>query len=228
MRLALYDWAMRDLALTIGNRNYSSWSMRAWLALEQTGAPYHEEMIWFDEDADRSQRLARSPAGRVPVLRHGRFAIWDSLAIGEYLAELFPEAGLWPSDPRARARARSLCAEMHSGFSKIRAELPMNCRARGAYRDRGPEVGAEIQRMDRIWTDTREEFGAAGPYLFGSRTLADAFFAPVACRFRTYAVPLEGEAATYAEALLDSPEIRTWVESAEAEGHPHAVYDAML
>jgi glutathione S-transferase len=219
---------MSELTLIIGNRNYSSWSMRAWLALEQTGAPFREEMIWFDEDEDRRQRLAHSPTGRVPVLHHGERTIWDSLAIGEYLAEKFPEAGLWPSDPAARARARSLCAEMHSGFFAIRNRLPLNCRARTAPRDRGPEVEAEVSRIAEIWTDTRKEYGAGGSFLFGSRTLADAFFAPVASRFLTYAVTLEREAAAYAEILLAMPPVLDWMEKAEKEGHPDPPYDALL
>jgi glutathione S-transferase len=219
---------MSELTLIIGNRNYSSWSMRAWLALSQTGAPFREEVIWFDEDENRAQRLAWSPAGRVPVLRHGELTIWDSLAIAEYLAELFPEAGLWPADRTARARARSLCAEMHSGFFEIRGRMPMNCRARKEPRDRGPEVTAEIRRVTRIWEQTRREFGAEGSLLFGSWTLADAFFAPVASRFQTYAVALEGEAAAYAESVLSAPAVRDWMGKAEAEQHAHPVYDEAL
>jgi glutathione S-transferase len=164
----------------------------------------------------------------VPILRAGDLTIWDSLAIAEYLAESFTAAGLWPTDPRARARARSLCAEMHSGFFEIRNRLPLNCRARAAPRDRGPEVAGEISRIVRIWTETRRDFGSDGPLLFGSRTLADAFFAPVASRFRTYAVPLEGEAASYAASVLALPAVRQWMERAASEGHPNPVYDAML
>lgn len=219
---------MSDLILVMGNRNYSSWSMRAWLAVEQTGAPFREEMIWFDEDGDRGKRLAWSPAGRVPVLRHGELTVWDSLAIGEYLAELCPEAGLWPHDPAARARARSLCAEMHSGFFAIRNKLPLNCRARAAARDRGSEVGAEVRRVVEIWEGTRREYGSGGEFLFGARSLADAFFAPVASRFQTYAIALDGAAAEYAANLLACPPVRDWLEKAETEGHPDPPYDAML
>jgi glutathione S-transferase len=217
-----------ELTLIMGNRNYSSWSMRAWLALEQTGAPFREQMIWFDEDRDRRKRLALSPAGRVPILRDGDLTIWDSLAIAEYLAESCPEAGLWPSDPRARARARSLCAEMHSGFFEIRRQLPLNCRARAAARDRGAGVDSEVRRVAEIWTETRREFGGGKPLLFGERCLADAFFAPVASRLRTYAISLEGEAAGYARNVLALPAVRNWMERAVTEGHPDPSYDAML
>jgi glutathione S-transferase len=217
---------MDELLLTIGNRNYSSWSMRAWLALEQTGAAFREETIWFDEDADRRQRLERSPTGRVPVLRHGALVIWDSLAIGEYLAETFPGAGLWPAERGARARARSLCAEMHSGFGAIRSRMPLNIRVRRPYRDRGPEVAAEVERVRALWRDTRREFGRGGPYLFGARSLADAFYAPVACRFVSYGVRLDAEAATYAEMLLATPALREWIERAEKEARSDPAYDA--
>ena len=218
---------MGELVLTIGNRNYSSWSMRAWLAVEQTGAEFREDSIWFDEDADRRQRLERSPTGKVPVLRHGDVVVWDSLAIGEYLAETFPEAGLWPEGRAARARARSLCAEMHSGFQAIRSRMPLNIKARKPFRDRGPEVAAEIDRIRAMWTGTRREHGRGGPYLFGTRTLADAFYAPVACRFVSYGVRLDREAGAYAETLLSSPPIRAWIEGAERETRTDPAYDAV-
>lgn len=219
---------MSGLTLILGNRNYSSWSMRAWLAMEQTGAPYREETIWLDQDPDRRQRLERSPAGRVPVLLHGDLAIWDSLAIVEYLAELFPGAGLWPSDSAARARARSLASEMHSGFIAIRENLPLNCRARTGARDRGAEVEAEVRRIAAMWSETRREFGSGGPYLFGRPCAADAFYAPVASRFLTYSIRLEGEAAAYSETLLADPGVVAWMARAGEEEHSNPVYDALL
>lgn len=218
---------MSELTLVIGNKNFSSWSMRAWLALEQTGAPFREEQIWIDEDRDRSERRRYSPTGRVPVLKDGDFAIWDTLAICEYLAERFPEAGLWPSDPRARARARSICAEMHAGFHALRANLPMNTSASKVWRDRGPEVEAEVARIVSMWNDARREFGAGGDFLFGGRTIADAFYAPVASRFRTYSIPLEGAAAAYAESVLALPAVRRWMEAAEDEEHSIPEYASM-
>jgi len=218
---------MSDLTLVIGNRNYSSWSLRAWLAAEQTGAPFATEQVWFDEDRDRRRRLSFGPTGKVPVLIHGTVVVWDSLAIGEYLAECFPEAGLWPHDQVARARARALCAEMHAGFPAIRERLSMNIRASRPHRDRGPEVAAEVERVVAIWTDTRREFGKGGPYLFGTRTLADAFYAPVVTRFRTYNVPLDGAAAAYAAAVVELPAMQDWMSRAASEGHPSAVYDGI-
>jgi glutathione S-transferase len=219
---------MPDLKLVIGNRNYSSWSLRAWLALEQTKLPFHQEIIWFDEDGDRSRRLGFSPTGRVPVLLDGDLAIWDSLAIGEYLAELAPDAGLWPEAPAARARARSLCAEMHSGFAALREGMPMNVRGRATARTPDPAVAKDIDRVTAMWSETRREFGQGGPLLFGARCLADAFYAPVASRFRTYAVPLSGPAAAYTEAVLDLPAMRTWAAEAESEGRSLPGYDALL
>lgn len=219
---------MSELQLVIGNRNYSSWSLRAWLAAEQTGLPLRTEIIWFDEDTDRRRRLAHAPTGRVPVLRHGDVTVWDSLAIGEYLAELAPGAGLWPAAPAARARARSLCAEMHSGFQALREQLPMNIRGRSRGHERTPALGRDIDRITGLWSDTRREFGQAGPFLFGTRTLADAFYAPVACRFRTYGVSLTGAAAAWVATVLDLPAMRSWSADAEAEGHPEPAYDALL
>ena len=220
---------MSELILVIGNSNYSSWSLRAWLAMEQTGLPFREELIWFDEDMDRRQRKGFSPVGRVPVLVHGNTTIWDSLAIGEYLAELAPDAGLWPKDRLARARARSLCAEMHSGFPAVRETLPLNIRRHiGKSREHGTDIDDEVRRLITMWTDTRREFGKGGPFLFGHRSLADSFFAPVASRFRTYGIPLEDEAEMWAGTVLDLPAMRTWTERAKAEGHPNPAYDALL
>jgi len=219
---------MAEMVLYLGNRNYSSWSLRAWLALEQSGLSFREEMIWFDQDADRRQRLGISPAGRVPVLVHGGLAIWDSLAIAEYLAELAPDAGLWPEERAARARARSLCAEMHSGFPAIRKDLPMNVRAHTAFRQRGSAVAKEIDRLTSMWTDTRREFGAGGDLLFGSRSLADTFYAPIAFRFRTYGIETHDEATAWLEALLNLPPMRDWAMKAESEGHPAPAFDALL
>ncbi len=221
------DLRLVNLRLVIGNRNYSSWSMRAWLALEQTGAPFVEEQIWFHQDEDRAKRREHSPAGRVPVLKVGTFAVWDSLAIGEYLAERFPDAGLWPRDVDARARARSLCAEMHAGFPAIRERMPLNCRARRQPRDRGPLVAEEVERVGAMWAETRREFGAGGAYLFGARSLADAFYAPVASRFRTYAVTLEGAAGEYAETVLAMPAVQRWMDAAANEEYVAEPYESM-
>jgi len=208
---------MADLTLVIGNRNYSSWSLRAWLALEATGAEFQEVAIPLGrtDTGDRIQRL--SPNGLVPALHDGELVIWDSLAIGEYLAEGFPEAGLWPADQAARAVARSVCAEMHSSFSAVRSNMPMNIRASYPRAERNPGVEADIDRIINIWSGCRRDFGAEGDFLFGRFTLADAFFAPIVSRFRTYGVEVGGVAAAYMDAVWHLPAMLDWVSRANAE-----------
>jgi glutathione S-transferase len=217
-----------ELILYVGNRNYSSWSLRAWLALEQTGLPFRDVTIWLEQDADRRRRLGVGPTGRVPVLHHGERVIWDSLAIGEYAAELAPGAGLWPPSPAARAHARAICAEMHSGFTAVREQMPMNVRGRASSFEPTPRAAGEIERLAESWRAARETWGQRGPFLFGTRSLADAFYAPVASRLRTYGVQLDGPAAEWAEAILALPAMRDWCARAEGEGHPNPVYDACL
>jgi glutathione S-transferase len=207
-----------DLTIVLGNKNYSSWSLRAWLALRATGLGFAEVVIPLDRPDTKARLLEHSPAARVPVLHHGDLTVWDSLAICEYLAELAPSAGLWPSSGRARATARSLVAEMHSGFAALRAGMPMNCRASRPDVARGPEVAADIRRIVDIWRGARSAFGERGPYLFGGFTIPDAFFAPVASRFVTYGVrPADDVAASYMDALWQTPWLREWVEAARAE-----------
>lgn len=219
---------MKKLQLVVGNKNFSSWSMRAWLAMKLAGAEFEEVRIWLDEDGDRTQRKRWSPAGRVPVLLVDGFPVWDSLAIAETLHELFPDRGLWPAERNARARARSVCAEMHSGFAALRAQMPMNCRARRAQRDRGPEAAADVARVAELWSTTRADFGRGGPYLFGAWSLADVFYAPVASRLVSYAVPVEGAAAQYRDALLDHEHVRAWLATAEGEAHELEPYASAL
>lgn len=212
------------LQLLIGNKNYSSWSMRPWVLLRQSGIPFEEVMVRFDgfEPGSRfKQRIeATSPAGRVPVLVDDGFAIWDSLAIAEYLAERHPEKALWPQDLQARARARSVCAEMHAGFAALRAHCPMNLEASL------PEVGAKVQaeqaavrndlaRIDSMWTELLEASG--GPMLFGEFSIADAFFAPVAARIRGYRLGVRPTAQAYVEQVLGLPAVKQWVADALAE-----------
>jgi glutathione S-transferase len=194
--------------LDIGEKNYSSWSARPWLVLRQAGIPFTERVVSLAEDADKAVRLATLPAGRVPVLRDGDVVVWDSLAICEYLAERHP--GLWPADPVARAWARSICAEMHSGFTALRTEMALDVRARRPQRRRNDAVRADIARVTSIWTETRRRFGGSGPLSFGTFTIADAYYAPVALRFQTYGVELMGEAGAYARALLAVPAVREW------------------
>jgi glutathione S-transferase len=197
--------------LFIGNKNYSSWSLRPWLVLRQGGIPFREELVSLQDDPGKAARLGRLPAGRVPVLADGEVLVWDSLAIAEYLAERHP--GLWPADPVARAWARCITAEMHSGFQGLRQEMSMDVRARRPQRRRSEAVLRDIARLERIWSETRSRFGAQGDQLFGTFTIADAFYAPVAFRFRTYGVTLAGAAGEYLAALLALPGMREWEEA---------------
>jgi glutathione S-transferase len=194
--------------LFIGNKNYSSWSLRPWLVMRQGGIPFQEELVSLQDDPGKAARFGRLPAGRVPVLADGDVLVWDSLAICEYLAERHP--GLWPADPEARAWARCISAEMHSGFMDLRQEMSMDVRARRPQRKRTDGVMRDIVRVERIWTDTRNRFGDRGELLFGTFTIADAFYAPVAFRFRTYGVKPSGVAGEYLAALLALPAMQEW------------------
>jgi len=208
---------MADIIIYLGNKNYSSWSLRPWLALKQTGAAFDEEVIPLSEAATRSTVLRFSPSGRVPALKHNELTVWDSLAICEYLAETFPAAKLWPDDNAARAVARAVSAEMHSGFAALRDHLPMNMRSSFPNRGVTPEVQADINRITAIWRDCRKRFGAAGPFLFGGFTIADAMYAPVVSRFRTYKIELEAEAQAYADAVWALPALQEWLTAAKNE-----------
>jgi glutathione S-transferase len=201
--------------LHIGEKNYSSWSARPWILLRAAGIPFAERLVSLRDDAGKAERFARLPAGRVPVLEDGPLLVWDSLAIAEYLAERHP--GLWPTDPAARAWARCICAEMHGGFAALRAGMSMDVRARRPQRKRSDAVRADIARIEGLWTETRRRFGAGGPLLFGDFTIADAYYAPVAFRFRTYGVEAAGEAGAYARALLALPAVREWEEGGRDE-----------
>jgi len=208
---------MADITIYLGNKNYSSWSLRPWLALKQTGAAFDEEVIPLDEAATRSTVLRFSPSGRVPALKHNELTVWGSLAICEYLAETFPAAKLWPDDKSARAVARAASGEMHSGFAALRDHLPMNMRSSFPNRGVTPEVQADINRITAIWRDCRKRFGAAGPFLFGGFTIADAMYAPVVSRFRTYKIELEAEAQAYADAVWALPALQEWLTAAKNE-----------
>jgi len=202
--------------LLIGNKNYSSWSLRAWLALRAGGIAFREKKLGLYTDAFTRQLGTVTPAGLVPVLLDGDFAVWDSLAICEYAAERHPEARLWPAEPQARARARSLSAQMHSGFAQLRSALPMNIEAHLP----GIDIGAaqqDISRVQAIWQDTRSEFGRGGPFLFGQFSIADAFYAPVVSRFVTYGVSAAGPVRDYMDAVLALPAMQEWMRDARAE-----------
>jgi glutathione S-transferase len=208
---------MPDITIYLGNKNYSSWSLRAWLMLRRTGAAFDEVVIPIRRPDSRETILRHSPSGKVPALRHGERTVWDSLAIGEYLAETFPEAGLWPADAGARAVARSVSAEMHSGFLDMRRAMPMNMRSSVPKREISDGVQGDINRISAIWRDCRTRFSDGGPYLFGAFTIADAMFAPVASRFRTYGVELDETPAGYADTLWAMPDLQEWVAAARDE-----------
>lgn len=195
------------MLLVIGNKNYSSWSLRPWLAMKVLGLAFDEKRIPLYGPAAKGEILKHSPSGKVPCLVDGSLAIWDSLAILEYLAER--HAQLWPADAAARARARSISAEMHSGFANLRNHMGMNVRKRYPGRGCTPEVLEEIKRIDAIWSQ------AKGPFLFGAFGAADAMYAPVVLRFRTYEVRVSNR--EYAEAMLALPAMREWIEAAERE-----------
>lgn len=202
------------LQLVIGDKNYSSWSLRAALALELSGEPYSEVLVRLYQADSRSRLLAHSPTGKVPVLLTEQGPVWDSLAIAEYLAERFPEAHLWPRGEYARALARSICAEMHSGFSALRSHLPMDL-ARDQALEEVPEAAqADIDRICAIWADCRARFGEDGHYLFGHASIADAFYAPVAARLRSYRVALPPVAAAYVDSLYQWPAFQRWYRAA--------------
>ena len=208
---------MTELSITIGNKSYSSWSLRGWLALKQTGAAFEEVVVPFKRPDTKERLQAASPSGRVPVLHDGALTVWDSLAIGEYLAECFPQAGLWPSNVEARAVARAVTAEMHAGFAALREHMPMDLRSRHPGYGRGPGVAEDITRVLAIWEDCRARFGRGGDYLFGGFCLADAAFAPVVTRFATYEVALAGPAAAYRDAVLAWPALQEWTAAARSE-----------
>jgi glutathione S-transferase len=195
------------MLLVIGNKNYSSWSLRPWIALKVLGVPFDEKRIALRRPETKAEILRYSPGGRVPILRDGDTVVWDSLAILEYLAEKHPQ--LWPSDAAQRAKARSVAAEMHSGFAALREHMSMNTRKRYPGKGRTPESMADVARIDEIWSQAR------GPFLFGDFTAADAMYAPVVLRFRTYEVEVRKK--SYMDAMLALPAMREWIEAAERE-----------
>lgn len=211
--------------LVIGNKAYSSWSLRPWLLMKHAGIPFEEVKLSLYQEGAKDRLLGHSGAGKVPVLHDGDETIWDSLAIAEYLAEKHPERRLWPADATARALARSASAEMHSSFSTLRSQMPMNVRRR-IPRKPTPEVAADIARIQAIWADCRGRFGAGGPFLFGAFCIADAMYAPVASRFHTYGVDLAEPSRAYAQTLLGLPAFQAWVADANAEAEVNPQYEA--
>jgi glutathione S-transferase len=208
---------MARYTLVIGNKNYSSWSLRAWLAMKQAGIEFDEVRVPLFEDGYKARIENYSPAGKVPVLVAGKLAIWDSLAICEFLAERHPEQRLWPADLAARAQARAICAEMHAGFLALRNAMPMNIRSSHPGKGMTPEVKRDIDRITAMWEQCRKTCGSGGELLFGQFTAADAFYAPVASRFQTYAVTLPPVAHAYADAVLRLSAMQEWMAAARQE-----------
>ena len=206
---------MSELTLVIGNKNYSSWSLRPWLAMKVAGIPFAEHRIPLYGPGSKDQILVYSPAGKVPCLVDGDLRVWDSLSICEYLAEKHP--GLWPQDPAARALARSVSAEMHSGFANLRAKMSMNIRKRYPGLGRTPESLADVARIVSLWSDCRARYGKGGRFLFGAFSIADAMYAPVVLRFRTYEVELPADCRAYSDAVLALPAMQDWIAAAMAE-----------
>ena len=214
-----------SLTLVIGNKNYSSWSMRPWVLLKQFGIPFEEIMLKFESTEWDAQIARLAPARKVPTLWDGdvsantSIAVWDTMAIAEYIAEKFPQNAIWPRDQAARAMARSISAEMHSSFSSLRSNMPMNIRSDHAGKGMNASVAADIARIEAIWFAARERFGThtGAPFLFGQFCAADAMFAPVVMRFATYAPPLSAATLAYCKAMTAAPGIAAWIAEAKRE-----------
>lgn len=216
---------MNRYTLAIGNKNYSSWSLRPWLLMKQTGIAFDEVRIPLYTPESRARIAEFSSSGKVPCLVDGDLHVWDSLAICEYLAERHPDLNLWPADAAQRALARSISAEMHSGFQNLRSKMTMNCRGSFPGRGRSVEVAAEIDRIQRIWAGCRERHPEGGAFLFGAFSIADAMYAPVVLRFRTYAVQLNGTCRAYADAILALPALQEWLSAAAVETEVIAAFE---
>jgi len=205
------------LKLIIGNKNYSSWSMRPWIAMKVAGIAFEETVISLNAPDFKAQVGAVSGTGKVPVLIDGAVQVWESLAILEYLAEKFPAAGIWPADAAARAHARTIANEMHAGFLPLRRLLPMNMWRPVIKRELTPEAAANVQRIEAIWSDCRSRFGQGGPFLFGRFGAADAMYAPVVARLHTYAVDVGGGTRAYMNAVMALPVWREWLDAGVKE-----------
>jgi glutathione S-transferase len=203
--------------LIIGNKNYSSWSLRAWFLLREADIDFDEHRIALDTDDTARQIAEFNPAGRVPVLLLDEVAVWDTLAIAETVAERWPGKKLWPEDATARAHARSISAEMHSGFEELRSRMPMNCRAMGRRVALPDELTSDIDRIIDIWSDCHRQYGDSGSWLFGDFSIADAMYAPVVLRLRTYGINLPESAGHYAQRVLQSEAMQEWLLACETE-----------
>jgi len=205
------------LHLTIGNKNYSSWSFRPWIAMKVARIPFDETVISLNAPDFKPRLLAISGTGKVPTLVDGDVHVWESLAIMEYLAEKFPSAGLWPADPKARAHARAISNEMHAGFVPLRRHCPMNFWRPVKPRPANPDSDANVKRIDAIWSDCRARFGKGGPFLFGAFTAADAMYAPIVSRFVTYAIEVSAPSRAYMDAVTALPAWAEWTAAALKE-----------
>ena len=213
------------LHLVLANKAYSSWSMRPWLAMKAMGISFRETVVGLDQPDTAAKIMQFSPSGKVPVLLHGDNVIWESLAILDYLQDTFFDRHWWPTDPQARAAARSVSAEMHAGFRDMRIAMPMNVRKTYTNFARTAEVDNDIARICDIWRDSRKRFGKGGPFLFGAFSNADAMYAPVVTRFKTYGVPLDKPCQAYADAILAYAAVREWYISAAGEPWVIAKYE---
>jgi glutathione S-transferase len=196
--------------LVIGNKLYSSWSLRPWLLLKQLGIAFDEVLIPLDRPDTKAAILKHSPAGKVPILIEGDIAVWESIAIMDHVGEAYEDAEVWPRDPHARAMARSVAAEMHAGFTALRRECPMNLGKRFGVRDRGEGVARDVARITEIFREARGRFGSGGPFLFGAFSAADAMYAPVVTRLDTYAIPVDPVSREYMNAILALPAFQEW------------------
>jgi glutathione S-transferase len=212
---------MADFTLVIGNKNYSSWSLRGWLMARIAGIEFEEVMVPLDLPDTAASIKKHSPSGKVPALLHRGLAVWESISIAEYLNDLKPEAGLWPAAVAARAHARSISAEMHAGFAELRSNMPMNIRSSYPGKGMTPAVRADIERITGLWRDCRKRFAGAAPkdngFLFGAIGAADAMFAPVVTRLRTFGVQLDNDAEAYCTAIMAYPAMKEWVDAAQHE-----------
>ena len=207
---------MADLTLIIGNKNYSSWSLRPWILMKRLGVEFREVLVRLDQPETRDELEKYSPSGKVPVLRRGDLCVWDSLAICEYIVELTGRG--WPKDAEARAVARSVSAEMHSGFVNLRSEWPMNARARNRRTAMTPNLEADVDRVEAIWSECRSRFGkSGGPWLFGEYSVADAMYAPVVLRFNTYGAQLSETARWYMATVIEDASMQAWLRAAQEE-----------
>ena len=206
---------MSELTLIIGNKNYSSWSLRPWILARHLGLTFSEQLIPLNQNDSAARLRAANPTGRVPALRHGKLLVWDSLSICEYLCEL-ARCGL-PAEPAARAWARSVSAEMHAGFQALRQQWPMNTRAVGRHTSMTVALQKDLTRIEAIWTDCRHRYAAVGPWLFGDYSIADAMYAPIALRFRTYGARLTSAAQSYMATVVADEFMREWLSAAVAE-----------